>query len=55
MIRGSNLTDGFVDDRFVYVTDSKADELRDANAFPGDIVITHRGTLGQVGINPTDS
>lgn len=52
VIRGGNLTDGFVDERFVFLTDEKADELRNANAFPGDIVITHRGTLGQVGLIP---
>lgn len=34
------------------MTEAKADELRNANAFAGDIVITHRGTLGQVGIIP---
>jgi len=50
VIRGNNLTDGFSDDGFVYLTPEKADELRSANAFPGDIVFTHRGTLGQVGL-----
>lgn len=55
IIRGGNLTAGFVDESFVYLTDAKADELRNANAFPGDIVITHRGTLGQVGIIPIKS
>lgn len=52
VIRGGNLKDGFIDDSFVYVTDAKADALRNANAFAQDIVITHRGTLGQVGIIP---
>jgi type I restriction enzyme S subunit len=52
VIRGGNLTQGFVDKGFVFVSDAKADDLRNANAFPGDIVITHRGTLGQVGIIP---
>jgi type I restriction enzyme S subunit len=52
VIRGGNLVDGFIDERFVYLTDEKADELRNSNAFPGDIVITHRGTLGQVGLIP---
>jgi type I restriction enzyme S subunit len=37
------------------VVESKADELRSSNAFPKDIVITHRGTLGQVGIIPENS
>jgi len=52
VVRGVNLTEGFVDDDFVYLSEAKADELKNANAFPGDIVITHRGTLGQVGLIP---
>ncbi|MFA7269894.1 MAG: restriction endonuclease subunit S [Sterolibacterium sp.] len=55
IIRGGNLTDGFVDDRFVFLTEEKADQLRNSNARPGNIVITHRGTLGQVGLIPSDS
>lgn len=53
VIRGNNLnSERLFDDDFVYLTEEKADELRASNAFPGDIVITHRGTLGQVGIVP---
>ncbi len=53
VIRGGNLVgDRFKDEDYVYVTEEKADELRSANAFPGDLVFTHRGTLGQVGIIP---
>ncbi len=52
VIRGSNLVAGFNENEFVYVTSEKADELRSANAFPEDIVFTHRGTLGQVGFIP---
>lgn len=55
VIRGGNLTAGFVDDGFAFVTEAKADELRNANAWSGDIVITHRGTLGQVGLIPPHS
>jgi len=55
VIRGGNLTGGFVDDRFVFLTEEKADQLRNSNARPGDIVITHRGTLGQVELIPGDS
>jgi type I restriction enzyme S subunit len=55
VVRGGNLRDGFVDDRFVFLSEEKATELKNANAFPGDIVITHRGTLGQVGIIPRKS
>lgn len=55
VIRGGNLTDGFIDEDFVYLTEAKADQLSNANAFPGDIVITHRGTLGQIGLIPAKS
>jgi type I restriction enzyme S subunit len=55
IIRGKNLRDGFIDDDFVFLLDGKADELRTANACAGDIVITHRGTLGQVGRIPEGS
>jgi type I restriction enzyme S subunit len=52
VIRGNNLGDGFWDDDFVFLTPEKADELRSANARAGDLVFTHRGTLGQVGMIP---
>jgi type I restriction enzyme S subunit len=55
VIRGGNLTDGFVDRDFVFLTEAKADQLANANAFPGDLVITHRGTLGQIGLIPSKS
>jgi type I restriction enzyme, S subunit len=55
VVRGSNLTNGFVEDTFVFLTEEKANQLRNANAFPGDVVITHRGTLGQVGLIPKQS
>ncbi len=53
VIRGNNLnSDRFLDGDFVYLTWKKADELKNSNAFPGDLVFTHRGTLGQVGLIP---
>lgn len=56
IIRGVNLNaDRFLDDSFVFLTEEKADELRSANAYPGDLVFTHRGTLGQVGIIPRNA
>lgn len=55
VIRGGNLTDGLIERNYVFISESKADELKNANAFPGDIVITHRGTLGQVGLIPQRS
>ena len=56
VIRGTNLGgEGgeFVDDGFVFVSNRKAESLRRNMAFPGDIVFTQRGTLGQVAIIPT--
>ncbi|MCJ7511247.1 MAG: restriction endonuclease subunit S, partial [Dehalococcoidia bacterium] len=53
VIRGNNLTSGrFEGTGFAYLTEQKADELINSNAFPDDIVFTHRGSLGQVGIVP---
>ncbi len=53
VIRGGNLTAGrFRATEFVYLTEEKADELIAANAAPGDLIFTHRGTLGQVGLVP---
>ncbi len=53
VIRGGNLTSGrFHGAEFVFLTEEKADQLANANAFPGDLVFTHRGTLGQVGLIP---
>lgn len=50
VIRGNNLNDFiFYDNDFVYLTEEKADSLSSSNCFAEDIVITHRGTLGQVG------
>lgn len=52
VIRGNNLpTDAsFHDDDFVFVSEKKADDLRSNTAFPGNLVFTQRGTLGQVGV-----
>jgi len=53
VIRGVNLTNGrFHGEGFVFLTEEKANDLSNANAFPGDLVFTHRGTLGQVGLIP---
>ena len=53
VIRGVNLNaNRFRDENFVYLTEEKADELKASNAFYGDLVFTHRGTIGQVAIIP---
>lgn len=53
VVRGVNLTRGaFVDEDFVYISDEKADELSSSNLAAGDLVFTHRGTIGQVSMIP---
>lgn len=49
VLNGSNLEGLELSEQsFRYVTPEKADSLNKANAHKGDIVITHRGTLGQI-------
>ena len=56
VLNGSNLQ-GFKlnEDSFKYVSLEKADSLGKANAYRGDVVVTHRGTLGQIVYIPNDS
>jgi type I restriction enzyme S subunit len=57
VIRGTNLggrESRFIDDGFVFVTPEKADSLRRNMAFPGDLIFTQRGTMGQVAIIPSN-
>ena len=56
VLNGSNL-EGFVlkEKSFRYVTEDKANSLGKANAYRGDVVITHRGTLGQIVFIPKTS
>ena len=49
-ISGVKLTEDFKN----FLTAEKAESLKKANAVSGDIVITHRGTLGQVAYIPFD-
>ncbi len=55
VIRGTNLgakTNTFIDDDFVFVSQAKAASLVQNMAYPGDLVFTQRGTLGQVALIP---
>lgn len=56
VLNGSNLF-GFKlnEDSFGYVSEEKANQLFKCNAHRGDIVVTHRGTLGQIIYIPNDS
>jgi type I restriction enzyme, S subunit len=57
VIRGNNLPthSTFSLSDLVFVSEKKADALRQNNAGPGDLIFTQRGTLGQVGLIPIDS
>lgn len=58
VIRGSNLNGGrYLDESgFVFVSEKKLREDLFGNlAYPGDIVFTQRGTLGQIAIIPEES
>lgn len=56
VLNGSNLQ-GFKlnEGSFNFVSQEKADSLGKANAHKGDVIITHRGTLGQIVYIPEDS
>lgn len=57
IISGQHLHGVRVDDspRFNFITCKHALRLRSANARRGDVVLTHRGTIGQVSYIPEDS
>ena len=52
VIRGQNMGTRWVTGEFVFVTPQKAESLEANLARPGDVVLTQRGTLGQVSIVP---
>lgn len=52
VIKGGNLYGHEVGGDFSFVSEEKALSLKRSLAYPDDIVITHRGTLGQVSIVP---
>lgn len=53
---GVNLTSFETNDNGLrYVTEEKASSLRNALASRGDVVVTHRGTLGQIAVIPNTS
>ncbi len=56
VLNGSNLFGTRLkEDSFRYVTPEKADSLKKANACRGDVIVTHRGTLGQIVYIPQNS
>jgi len=57
VIRGQNLSGSnqFNEEGFVFVSAEKAEALRPNTANRGDVIFTQRGTLGQVGLIPSES
>ena len=56
ILKGGNLHKAFItDEKFDYLTVEKAEELKTSQAIRKDLVITHRGTIGQVSIIPDNS
>lgn len=52
VIRGQNMSGRHVSGEFVFVSPSKAKALAANLAYPGDLIFTQRGTLGQVALVP---
>ncbi len=53
VLRGVNVNRGrFHDDDFVFVDETTADRLRKFESFPGDVLLVHKGTLGEIGLMP---
>lgn len=56
VLNGSNVSSiKLIETSFKYVSPEKAKALKKANAKRGDIIITHRGTVGQISYIPEDS
>src|SRR2546425_5144340 len=59
VIRGTNLGEcgdaPFTPHGFVFLTEDKADDLTSSSASPNDIVFVAQGTVGKVGIVPTNT
>jgi restriction endonuclease S subunit len=56
VLNGSNVSSiKLIETSFKYVSPEKAKALKKANAKRGDIVITHRGTVGQISYIPENS
>lgn len=55
VLRGVNVNQGrFHDDDFVFISEETADRLAKFESFPGDVLLVHKGTLGQIGLMPTE-
>ncbi|HHY0617952.1 TPA: restriction endonuclease subunit S [Vibrio parahaemolyticus] len=56
VLKGGNLHGAYINDSDCdFLTEEKANELKSSVVYEGDIVITHRGTIGQVSIVSDES
>ncbi len=54
VLRGVNVNHGrFNDHDFVFIDNQTADRLRKFESYPGDVLLVHKGTLGQIGLMPS--
>jgi type I restriction enzyme, S subunit len=53
VLRGVNVNRGrFHDGDFVFIDAATADRLNKFESYPGDVLLVHKGTLGQIGLMP---
>jgi len=53
VLRGVNVNQGrFHDDDFVFIDSQTAEKLAKFESFPGDVLLVHKGTIGQIGLMP---
>lgn len=53
LLRGVNVNSGrFHDDDYVFISEVDADRLSKFESFPGDVLLVHKGSLGQIGLMP---
>jgi len=51
LLRGVNVNHGrFHDDGFVFISEEDADRLAKFESFPDDVLLVHKGTLGEIGL-----
>src|SRR2546430_4610926 len=53
VLRGVNVNRGrFHDSDFVFIDEATADRLSKFESYPDDVLLVHKGTLGQIGLMP---
>jgi len=54
VLRGVNVNRGrFHDDDYVFISEDKADQLSKFESYPDDVLLVHKGTLGEIGLMPS--